>query len=138
MARYVRKRKSATMIPEITLTPLIDTALTLLIIFMVTTPMIHNAIKVDLPRGKAQEDKGTVHELVVYIDKDEKLFLNGKSVTSDQLVEQLQKSVQGATKRPVMVKGDERARWGYVVGIVDQIKVIGGINYVALATQKVA
>ena len=60
MSRSLRRsRRSSSMgIPEITLTPLIDTALTLLIIFMVTSPMINNGIKVDLPQGKVQEIQG--------------------------------------------------------------------------------
>ena len=50
-----RRRKKAVAINDIPLTPLIDTALTLLIIFMVTTPMMQNAIKVTLPEGQAKE-----------------------------------------------------------------------------------
>ena len=71
MSRFARryKRSQATGIPEITLTPLIDTALTLLVIFMVTSPLINNAIKVDLPKGNAQEAQGVQEDLVVHIDK---------------------------------------------------------------------
>ena len=66
MYRYLRRRrKTGCLVPEITLTPLIDTALTLLIIFMVTTPMMHNAIKVNLPRGNVKEDRGSKQELIV-------------------------------------------------------------------------
>ena len=64
-----RRRRTSAREPEITLTPLIDTALTLLIIFMVTTPMIHNAIKVNLPRGRVKEDVGATQDLCVYIEK---------------------------------------------------------------------
>ena len=57
MTRYNRrKRRASVLMQEISLTPLIDMALTLLIIFMVTAPMLNNAIKVELPKGQAKED----------------------------------------------------------------------------------
>ena len=59
------------------MTPLIDTALTLLIIFMIATPVLQNAIKVTLPRGNAQEEAhNNQHELVVFIDKNGDFYIN--------------------------------------------------------------
>ena len=57
MAKNMRKwrRRQMVSMKEISLTPLIDTALTLLIIFMITAPMMQNSIKVQLPKGKAKE-----------------------------------------------------------------------------------
>ena len=46
-----RRRLRRVTLPEISLTPLIDTALVLLVIFMVATPMMRNAIHIDLPEG---------------------------------------------------------------------------------------
>ncbi|MFZ5954334.1 MAG: ExbD/TolR family protein [Candidatus Dependentiae bacterium] len=136
MARSRRKKRSAAAIPEITLTPLIDTALTLLIIFMVTSPMLNNSIKIDLPRGKVQEDKATQQELVVFIDKSKQIFLNGKTVTKPQLLQQLQEKLTGSQK-PVIVKGDKQVDYGFVFELVDEVKTIPGISHVALASQKV-
>ena len=64
MRRGNKKRTRRFSTPEISLTPLIDTALTLLVIFMITAPMIHNGIKVDLPQGNSKE-VGSQQELVV-------------------------------------------------------------------------
>lgn len=134
MAR--RKRKPIQALPELNLTPLIDTALTLLVIFMVTTPMMQNGIKVKLPQGQAQEAASKKQDLIVSIDKEGGLFFNGKSLSLEQLIEQLKKnSTQGADS-VVMVKADQGVQYGTVISIVDNIKVVGGIKYVALATQK--
>ncbi|BDC34703.1 protein TolR [Candidatus Dependentiae bacterium Noda2021] len=137
MARNRRKRKSGTLIPEVTLTPLIDTALTLLIIFMVTSPMLNNSIKIDLPKGKVQEDKGTQQELIVFIDKQEKIFLNGTAVSKAQLNEQLKQKL-AAQPKPVIIKGDRNVGYGYIFEIVDEVKLIPGVSHVALASQKAA
>ena len=132
-----RKRRKANVITDIPLTPLIDTALTLLIIFMITTPMMHNAIKVQLPQGQAKEDKSTQQELVVYVDKEGKLFVNGVSFDTDlKVIDDLRERVGHDNNKTVYVKADQAVSYGLVITLVDKIKVIGGIKYVALATAK--
>ena len=136
LARGWSRRKRDALV-DIPLTPLIDTALTLLIIFMVTAPMIQNAIRVDLPRGTAKEDKGLEQELVVFVDKEGQLFLNGQKTGDDELVSKLKEQVgEKSNERTVFVKADQSASYGKVIELVDRIKVVGGVRYVALATQK--
>lgn len=138
MARsLIRRRRKHSLSAEISLTPLIDTALTLLIIFMVTTPMMHNAIKVNLPEGKAKEAAKTAQEFVVYINDKGSLFFNGVPVTNENLVSSIKHAMNGADKQqPVFVKADTAVSYGKVIHIVDQLKTVGGIEYVALATKK--
>jgi len=135
------RRRIVNTVPEITLTPLIDTALTLLIIFMVTTPMIHNAIKVNLPRGQAKEDSGVKQELIVFVQLDEhgkeRLFLNNKEVANnEQLIKELQHATGKDPDKVVYLKADQAVRYGLVTELVDQMKVVGGIAHVALSTRK--
>jgi biopolymer transport protein ExbD len=133
-----RNRRTASALTDIPLTPLIDTALTLLIIFMVTTPMMQNSIKVDLPQGQARESGDVQQELVVYIDKDEKVYINEVPVGKDALIASIKRKIGAGSEKTVFVKADQAVRYGHVIQIVDQIKVVGGIKYVALATKKSA
>lgn len=143
MRSIYRRRRTAMSVPEITLTPLIDTALTLLIIFMVTTPMIHNAIKVNLPRGRVKEDAGASQDLCVYIEKadlahnkGEQIYINGVSVTYKTLIPELRRLVGREHGKMVYIKADRDVKHGTVTEIVDQMKCIEGIAHVALATQR--
>lgn len=138
MSRFLRrnKRSAVSAIPEITLTPLIDTALTLLIIFMVTSPMINNGIKVDLPQGKVQEVQGMQEDLIVHVDKQKQLFLNGNPVKRDQFIVQLKKKIGTQKHKTVFVKGDGDVAYKDVISLVEEIKLVGGIDRVALATKK--
>lgn len=138
MALHRRKRKIVAAIHDIPLTPLIDTALTLLIIFMVTTPMMQNAIKVTLPEGKAKEDGGAKQELIVYIDQQKKMFFNTVPVNGESLINTIKKAVGSNKEATVFVKADKKVPYGDVIQVVDQIKTTGGVRYVALATQKAA
>ncbi len=133
-----RRSRGTTAMPEVNVIPLIDVSLMLLVVFMVTTPMLQHGIKVDLPQGKSQETKDVKQELVVYIDKQEKLFLNDAAMTQDSLLAALKKKSGGQSDKTVFVKADRSVNYGKVIEVVDQIKCVGGIKYVALATNRMA
>jgi biopolymer transport protein TolR len=103
---------------------------------MVTTPMIHNAIKVNLPHGRVKEDSGATQDLVVYIDKEEKIYINGVIIKPDRFVTELKKIVGREQDKMVYVKADRAVSYGFVTETVDQMKRIEGIAHVALATQR--
>ncbi len=136
--RWLRKRRRKEQpFPEITLTPLIDTALNLLIIFMVTAPMLkkENALLVELPKGNIKEVSDTQkQDLIVTIDKSGKIYFNNQLVTDAELIKSLQKSAGPKDQKTVFVKGDSGASFGRIIETVDKIKQAGGIGYVALAT----
>lgn len=132
-----RARSARHHLSDLSMTPIIDVALTLLIMFMVATPMLQNAIKVTLPRGNAQEDaKNQSDELVVYIDNKSDLYINTQKLNKDELIAHLKKSVGSDLEKTVYVKADTAVSYGTVLELVDDIKFVGGIKYVALATQK--
>jgi biopolymer transport protein ExbD len=133
-----RRRTSSVVPPEITLTPLIDTALTLLIIFMVTTPMIvENSLKIDLPQGAMKESGSQVtkQDFVVSIDHEgnsDRIFLNGKPVTLNELEARIAKEAQGKT---VWVKAGKSTMSDTLIGAIDRIKY-SGVKDVVVATRK--
>ena len=72
-----QSRKNRHMLNDLSLTPLIDTALTLLIIFMISAPMMNNSIKITLPKGKAKEETSSeLQEMIVTVNKEGTLYLN--------------------------------------------------------------
>lgn len=118
------------------MTPLIDTALTLLVIFMIATPVLHNAIKITLPRGNTQEDKQQTNELIIFIDKNGDFYINDIKFAKIDLIAHIKKIIGNDQEKAVYVHADTAASYGTVIELVDDIKFIGGIHYVALATQK--
>lgn len=133
-----RRRQEMAILTDISLTPLIDTALTLLIIFMVATPMMHNAIRVTLPKGDAKETGATKQELVVFINKEGLIFFNDKQMSFDDLIKELNILSKSLQDRTLFVKADTGTSYGLVIELVDRIKMVGGIKYVALATTQSA
>ena len=137
MRKFFRGRRRTTLLaPEVTLTPLIDTALTLLIIFMVTAHMFHNSILIQLPKGHVKEDREQREEIVVMIDKSGNLYFDGKKVNDDTLIKNVNSKLSKRPGVPVFVKGDKDVEYGKIIDLVDLLKVRGGVEYVALSTEK--
>ena len=130
-----KKRGHRFKMPEVSLTPLIDIALTLLIIFMITAPMVQNGIKVDLPQGDSKE-VGKQQELVVAMSKDEKLFFNSYPIKKEDLVSSVQKALVQREDMPVYIRADESVAYGKVIEIVDKLKM-AGVKFIAMSTRAV-
>lgn len=135
ISRRRRKRFSRYTSPEVSLTPLIDTALTLLVIFMITAPMIQNGIKIDLPQGNSKE-VGVQQDLVVTLSKESKLFFNSYPINRPMLVETVKKAMGEREDLPVYIRADEKVAYGQVIQIVDELK-LAGVKYVAMSTRTI-
>lgn len=132
-----RRGRRSVSLPEVSLTPLIDTALTLLVIFMITTPMLNNVIKINLPSSSVNEGNSSEQqETIVYVDRQGKLYLNGTEMKLQAILTNLQKMSKQQKVEIVFVKADQAVEYGNVIDLVDTIKTVGGIKYVALATQR--
>ncbi|MBP6892455.1 biopolymer transporter ExbD [Candidatus Babeliales bacterium] len=138
-SRLRRLKNRSHTLQEVNVLPLVDVALTLLIIFMVATPMMHNVIKVELPSSRIDDNMPQSHtqqDLTVFIDKAGKMYLNGEEFSLQPLLKKLSELVKKDSNDIVFVKADQGVPYGKVIDLVDTIKVAGGIKYVALATKR--
>lgn len=135
---FQRRRKRENRLPEISLTPLIDTALVLLVIFMVATPIMHNSLEIDLPSGQMKEgadQKAT--SLVVSIVSQDKVQLNGTTYKLENLLTELAKKVAQTKDTRVYINCDRKVLSGTLVKVIDSIKYVAGVEHVILSTERV-
>lgn len=132
--RRARNSRNVTL-PEVPLTPLIDTALTLLIIFMVTAPMMRHGLKIELPTTETNEVAQSTEEITVEIDHKQQCALNGTRVSSDQLAQKLTQLLEKNKTHTVFVHADHTVSYGGVMKVVDAIKKIPKVQFVALSTR---
>jgi len=139
MRRYRSRRGTAT--ADVSLTPLIDTALTLLIIFMITTPMLNDAIKVDLPKSASKESNETQQQLVVSIDKEGNIFFNDQPATLNDVGQKVreQLAANNIAQQSVWLRvNGDTTTFSKFTEVYDEIKFIPGVENVMIATQKAA
>lgn len=138
--RTRRCRSARTIVTDIPLTPLIDTALTLLVIFMVASPMMHTNICVQLPKGSVQEaSPAKEQELAITIDKQGVMSFNGKNFATKELgalVQEVSKVIAGKDDQTAYVYADSAVAYGLVMDVVDYLKMADGVRYVVLPTEK--
>lgn len=129
-----RRRRRQLDIPEVSLTPLIDTALTLLIIFMVTTPMLQDSIKVKLPEVKSRSDKSPDFCSTVYIDAKADVYVNEKKTDLNKLKPVIEKALKASDCKIISLKGDTDIPYGKLMSVMDIINSAEGEKYVSLGT----
>ena len=89
MRRY-SQRNSLTTLSEINITPLLDLAFVLLIIFMITTPLLENSMNLVIPSSGATTSPITSSEVqTISIDRTETIRFNNHVVDPETLSAQL-------------------------------------------------
>ena len=88
--RRFSKRNSLVTLSDLNVTPLIDLAFVLLIIFIITTPLLEQGLSLDLPDG-GQPDRALKKEDVrtVEVDKSGGYMLDGEKFSLDQIEQKL-------------------------------------------------
>jgi len=81
---------------DINIVPLVDVILVLLVIFIVTAPLITQAVKVDLPEAESQPADSRVQPVVVTIEADGRLHWAGSPLT----LAELEQRARGLAARP--------------------------------------
>lgn len=122
----------------INVTPMVDVMLVLLIIFMVITPMLHPGIPVDMVRANhpmTMSDADRENAIVIAVARDGKIFLGTELISANLLVERLRNRLDVRANKTVFVKGDARARYGYVVEVVDNVRT-AGVDRLGLLTEQ--
>src|SRR6201993_1951413 len=89
MRRY-SQRQNLSSLSEINITPLLDLAFVLLIIFMITTPLLENSMNLVIPSSAAKTPPINSSKVqTISIDRSETIKLNNRAVDSEKLVSDL-------------------------------------------------
>jgi len=123
------------LVSEINVTPLVDVMLVLLIIFMITAPMMTEGVDIDLPETTSKALRQNEKPLVVSIQKDQKIFLDGKPVSEKLLLQELAQLPEAMKGESVFLKADKEVSYGYVVNIMAGIKGAGFNKLGMITTQ---
>ena len=118
---------------EINVTPLVDVMLVLLVVFIVTAPLLTNAIPINLPKTEAVAPVEQKDPLVVSIDGAGKVFINKDEIQADLLQSNLEAAKAKDADLRVQLQADESVDYGQVAKAMASIER-AGITKLAVIT----
>ncbi len=134
MRRY-SQRNNLTTLSEINVTPLLDLAFVLLIIFMITTPLLENSMSLVIPSSGATNPQINSSQVqTVSIDRAETIRLNNQVVDLEMLTAQLAQLKQANPDVAVVIRPDRNLPVQKLITLMDTLRR-AQITKVGIATR---
>jgi len=128
--RRFSQRNSLVTLSDINITPLLDLAFVLLIIFVITTPLLEQSISLKLPQGGKPDkpiDKRDIY--TVEISPKGTYSLNRQPMSLDQLEANLKKDYSANPNLVVYIRADEMGRNKDLYAVIDRCQRNGITRY---------
>lgn len=126
--------KDDQIIAEINMTPLIDIMLVLLIIFMVTSSIsLESGLDINLPKVSSTNKGEDAKAVIVSLDKDGRISVQGKRVEFEKLSETIANALKAEGTDMVILEGDQKSKLGSAVEIMDLAKAAGASRFAIAA-----
>lgn len=120
---------------EINVTPLLDLAWTLLVVFVIAVTASVQGVKINLPKASAAPSLSKPRTKAITVTADGQIYLDAYPVTMAELESQLRQYRAVDPTLPVVIKGDGKAYYQTVVDILDLLQRLE-ITQLGLVTQK--
>ena len=134
MRRYSQRHNLSTL-SEINITPLLDLAFVLLIIFMITTPLLENSMNLIIPSsGAANAPVNTAKVQTISIDRRETIKINDKTVTAADLVARLTELKRANPDVAIVIRPDRDLPVQKLISLMDVLQH-AQISKVGIATK---
>ena len=134
MRRYSQRQNLSTL-SEINITPLLDLAFVLLIIFMITTPLLENSVNLVIPSSStanAAVNPGQVQ--TISIDRREAIKINDKAVAPGDLGARLAELKKANPDVAIVIRPDSELPVQKLIALMDTLQR-AQINKVGIATK---
>ncbi len=121
---------------DINITPMLDLAYVLMIIFIIMTTATVQGIKVNLPKASAAPTLAKPQTKAITITSDGTIFLDTFPVTMPELENLLRQYKAANPSLPVIIKGDATVQYQKVIDVLDLMGRLD-ITQLGLVTQRI-
>ena len=128
--RRFSQRSHLVTLSEINITPLLDLAFVLLIIFVITTPLLTQSIELQLPRGGSPEKKLNKSDIrTVEISSTGLYRFESRQTPLPQIIAQLAQESRVNPNMVVYIRADKDCRYDLVAQLLDGCQKYGISRY---------
>lgn len=110
---------------DINITPLVDVMLVLLVAFIITIPVLTNAVHVNLPKTVTTTPPEQQKAVTVTVDADGRIYLDNTEITKERLEPELLALKNGNADLSLHLRADERVSYGPVAKVMAAIEHAG-------------
>lgn len=103
---------------EINVVPLVDVMLVLLVIFIITAPLLTNAVKIDLPKASSNPNITKPDHVEFGIREDGSLYWNGEQVALESLPARFAEVAKKQPQPELHIRADRLARYEQVARVM--------------------
>ncbi len=121
---------------DINITPMLDLAYVLLVIFIIMTTASVQGIKVNLPKASSAPSLAKPSTKAITIAADGQIYLDAYPVSMTELEDRLRQAQAANPDFPVVIKGDADVQYKKVIEVMDLLGRLG-ITQLGLVTQKI-
>jgi biopolymer transport protein ExbD len=122
------------MMSEINMTPLVDVMLVLLIIFLVTIPAMHHAVKIDLPHASSQPQDEKPSHVNVAIQADGTILWDDQKIDDATLNARIAHASQQAPQPELHLRADRKVPYERVADVMSAAQA-GGLSKIGFVTE---
>lgn len=122
---------------ELNITPLLDLAFVLLVIFIITTTPVVNDLEVDLPTAAKRPKDPKPKVNYVTVESNGQMYLNKDVVDLPGLQEKVIAMRMDNPDLSIVIRGSARTKYQYVVNVMDMLQQ-ANVGKVNLATEPFA
>ena len=103
---------------EINMTPMVDVMLVLLIIFIITLPVIQQAVKVELPKANSVRNEVKPESVQLSIDAQGQIFWNSTPIDLQTFDGYAEKAAQKDPQPEINLRADKSVKYEYVAQVL--------------------
>ncbi len=107
MAFSTTSAGQADVLSEINITPLVDVMLVLMVVFILTAPLLNNAVRINLPQTAATASPDVVKAVTVSVDDQGLVFIDKRAVAPGTLETELRALVRADPGLALSLQADE-------------------------------
>jgi biopolymer transport protein ExbD len=120
---------------EINITPLVDVMLVLLVSFILTIPVLTNAIHINLPKTVSTKPPDPQKSVTVTVDATGQVYLDNQQVEITRLEDELLSLKSRYRDLSLHLRADDRVPYGPVAKVMAQIEH-SGVAHVSILTDQ--
>ena len=120
---------------DINITPMLDLAYVLLVIFILMATASVQGIKVDLPKASSAQSLVQPRTIAITVNQEGQIFMDAFPVSLSDLETRLRNAKASNPDVPIVLKGDQTAQYGKITEVLDLCRRLD-LNKVGLVTGK--